>query len=251
MMNEVLLIGEAPLAEEVHQFFRNKKVKVRTLSEVPPYENGRVVAVMDVTAGPLESKITDLQMAERLVASEVPIFTSTLAYCATRLAANLEHPERLSGFSPLLLQESGVLEISQPLQAEDAPVWEKGVHLWESWGKRVEILGDEPGLVFPRTWALMVNEAAWLLTERGAESRDIDRAMKQGTRHPFGPLEWADRIGIDQVLWILKGLFEELGEDRYRPAPLLRRMVYANRLGRRAGRGFYQYEKMEVGKGHA
>ncbi|SFT01682.1 3-hydroxyacyl-CoA dehydrogenase family protein [Marininema halotolerans] len=251
MTNEVLLIGKAPLDKEVRQFFRNKRINVRALNDVPPHESARVVAVIDVTTGPLEAKIMDLQMAERLVAAQVPIFSSTLAFCATRLASHLEHPERLCGFSPLQLQDSKIVEISQPLQAEDHAAWQRGIRLWEFWGKEVEMIGDEPGLVFPRTMALMVNEAAWLLTEGGAAGPDIDKAMKTGTRHPFGPLEWADRIGVDQVLWILQGLFDELGEDRYRPAPLIRRMVYAGRLGQSVGRGFYQYEPVEVGNENA
>jgi 3-hydroxybutyryl-CoA dehydrogenase len=75
-----------------------------------------------------------------------------------------------------------------------------------------------------------------------ASAEDIDLAMKLGTRYPFGPLEWADLIGLDTVLGIMNGLFNEWGDDRYRPAPLLRRMVAAGRLGRKSGRGFFVYD---------
>jgi 3-hydroxybutyryl-CoA dehydrogenase len=75
-----------------------------------------------------------------------------------------------------------------------------------------------------------------------AEAADIDQAMKLGTNYPYGPLEWADMIGLDTVLGVMTGLFEEWGEDRYRPAPLLRRMVLAGKLGRKSGEGFYVYQ---------
>src|SRR5205807_862654 len=105
-------------------------------------------------------------------------------------------------------------------------MWDKAVQVWRRAGKQVEVVGDEVGLVFPRTWAMLVNEAAFALTEGVAEAAAIDLAMKKGTRFPMGPLEWADEIGIDQVVWILSGLVRELGEDRYRPTSLLRKMVY-------------------------
>jgi 3-hydroxybutyryl-CoA dehydrogenase len=91
--------------------------------------------------------------------------------------------------------------------------------------------------------ALLVNEAAFALSEGVARARDIDLAMKKGTNYPFGPLEWADEIGIDQIIAILLGLQRELGEDRYRPAPLLRKMSYAGFLGQASARGFYLYER--------
>ncbi|WP_380702213.1 3-hydroxyacyl-CoA dehydrogenase family protein [Salinithrix halophila] len=251
MTDKVLLVGRGPLMVEAVRFFEGKGVHVLPLETATYRESAEVTAVVDVMSGPLEEKMKDLREAEALVAKNVPIFSSVLRYMATRIAAGLKGPERLVGFSPLLLEEGEVLEASRPLQAEEDASWDRHLRLWERWGKRVEILGDEPGLVFPRTLALMVNEAAWILTEGGADRRDIDTAMKKGTNHPFGPLEWADQIGVDQVLAILEGLQEELGDDRYRPAPFLRRMVYAGRLGESTGQGFHRYETVKAGDGHA
>jgi 3-hydroxybutyryl-CoA dehydrogenase len=105
------------------------------------------------------------------------------------------------------------------------------------------VVPDGPGLVFPRILCMIINEAAFALMEGVASAEDIDTAMKLGTNYPLGPLEWADRIGLDQVLGVLEGLQAEYGEDRYRPAPLLRQLVRAGHLGLSTGRGFYPYEK--------
>lgn len=88
----------------------------------------------------------------------------------------------------------------------------------------------------------MVNEAAGVLSEGTAAAKDIDLAMKLGTNYPMGPMEWGDSIGLDLVLEVMKGLYNEWGEDRYRPSPLLRRMVQSGRLGKKTLHGFYRYE---------
>ncbi|WP_141201698.1 3-hydroxyacyl-CoA dehydrogenase family protein [Paludifilum halophilum] len=241
MADKVLLVGDGPLAEETAAFFREKKVEVWSLEQAREKAVPDIAAVIDGVSGPADWKKEGLRQAEALVFEQVPIFTSALYTCAAQAASWLNHPQRVAGFSPLCLREMKTVEISRPLQAEEDSGWTARLACWERWGKSVEVVGDEPGLVFPRTLALMVNESAYVLTEKAASAKDIDTAMKKGTNHPRGPLEWADRIGVDQVGWILKGLFEELGEDRYRPAPLIRKMIYANRLGRSTGRGFHRY----------
>jgi 3-hydroxybutyryl-CoA dehydrogenase len=87
-----------------------------------------------------------------------------------------------------------------------------------------------------------VNEAATALAEGVASAADIDTAMRLGTNYPYGPLAWGDRMGLDVVLGVMRGLQAEFGEDRYRPCPLLAHYVQANRLGRKTGRGFFEYE---------
>jgi 3-hydroxybutyryl-CoA dehydrogenase len=97
-------------------------------------------------------------------------------------------------------------------------------------------------LVRARIVCCLINEAVTALMEGVASAADIDLAMKLGTNYPHGPLEWADQIGLDTVLGVMQGLFDEWGEDRYRPSPLLRRMVLAGKLGRKSGEGFYRYD---------
>ncbi|NJN55033.1 MAG: hypothetical protein HC804_09925 [Anaerolineae bacterium] len=107
------------------------------------------------------------------------------------------------------------------------------------------MVADGPGLVRARVVCCLINEAVSALMEGVASAEDIDKAMKLGTNYPYGPLEWADFIGLDTVLGILTGLFKEWGEDRYRPCPLLRHMVAARQLGRKTGQGFFSYNKAE------
>lgn len=246
MKDKVLLVGDGLLAQGVAACFREWGAQVFSLEEGESPSEG-VTAVVDVLPGPVDRKRELLIRAERIVPGDTPVFTSALHVGSTRIASWLERPERVAGFSPLLLASMETVEVSRPLQGEEEPDWESLVRWWERFGKRVELLEDEPGLVFPRTLALMVNEATYMLMEKGATAEAIDLAMKKGTHHPQGPLEWADEVGVDQILWILTGLFEELGDDRYRPAPLLRRMVYAGRTGRAAGRGFHPYETARRG----
>ncbi len=105
---------------------------------------------------------------------------------------------------------------------------------------------DAAGLTFPRILSLIVNEAARALEEGVASAEEIDVAMRLGVNYPQGPLKWADEIGLDEVLAVLEGLQRETGEDRYRPAPLLRKLVSSGFVGEIAGRGFYCYNEGQV-----
>jgi 3-hydroxybutyryl-CoA dehydrogenase len=108
-------------------------------------------------------------------------------------------------------------------------------------GKHVAWVGDAPGLVLGRIVCQVINEAAFALGEGVGDTRDIDTGMVLGLSHPRGPFEWADTIGVDHVLRVLEALCDEYREERYRPAPALRRLVQAGRLGRASGQGFFAY----------
>ena len=135
---------------------------------------------------------------------------------------------------------SRLIELALPLQGQ-AVTLGKARAFFEGLGLQTAIVQDAPGLVLPRIVCCLVNEAAYALADRVAEACDIDSAMKLGANYPRGPLEWGDLIGLDVVLAVLRGLREETGNDHFRPAPLLKQLVRAERLGQKTGRGFYEY----------
>jgi 3-hydroxybutyryl-CoA dehydrogenase len=168
--------------------------------------------------------------------------TLVLALCVDGSLAELDTRGGAVGFHALPpLAQSRVVELTRSAETRTRDT-ERAEAFFRSLGKHVEWVGDAPGLVLGRIVCQLVNEAAFAVTEGVGSPEDVDVAMRMGYNYPRGPLEWADEIEIDHVLSTLDALYEELKEERYRAAPLLRRMVAEGHIGEATGRGFFTYE---------
>jgi len=163
----------------------------------------------------------------RRLPAAVPLHSCALAVSTTLAAGWIRNPERLAGFGVLPpIPAQGTIEVTRGLQTDDEHFAAARV-FWEACGQTVTAVADGAGLVRARVVCAIINEALSALHERVASAADIDLAMKLGTNYPRGPLEWGDAIGLETVLGVMEGLQAEWGEDRYRPTPLLRRLVAA------------------------
>lgn len=186
-----------------------------------------------------------LSEADAVAPEGALIASNTSSISITRLAGRTERPDRVLGlhfFNPVPAMEGvelvrGVRTSDRTLRVAEALV--------EELGKSPVRVNDSPGFVSNRVLMPMINEAIFSVMEGVAEPKDVDAIMKLGARHPMGPLELADLIGLDVCLEVMEVLHREIGEDKYRPCPLLRRMVDSGRLGRKTGRGFYTYSEDE------
>ena len=216
---------------------------------------GRIHGVTDPAEGAREADLVVEAVPERPelkyslfrtldeAAPEGAILASnTSSISITEIAARTERPDRVIGMhfmNPVPVMK--LVEVIRGLATSDETT-AAVVSLSERLGKTPVEVNDFPGFVSNRILMPMVNEAVFALMEGVAEAEAIDQVMKLGMAHPMGPLTLADLIGLDTCLNILEVLHRELGDDRYRPCPLLRKYVAAGWLGRKSGRGFYRYD---------
>jgi 3-hydroxybutyryl-CoA dehydrogenase len=168
--------------------------------------------------------------------------SNTSSISITELAAATRNPARFIGmhfFNPVPVMK--LVEIVMGLESDEA-TFARVRDLAVAVGKTPVRVNDHPGFVSNRVLMPMINEAILTLQDGVAEAEAIDAVMKLGMAHPMGPLRLADLIGLDVCYDIMMVLYRDLGEDKYFPAPLLKKMVRAGRLGNKAGHGFYQYE---------
>jgi 3-hydroxybutyryl-CoA dehydrogenase len=167
--------------------------------------------------------------------------TNTSSISITYVAAATKRPEKVIGMhfmNPVPVMK--LVEIIRGL-ATDEETYRTTVEVSEKMGKTCVTANDAPGFIVNRILIPMLNEAVFAYQEGLGTAEDIDEAIKLGLNHPMGPLALADLIGLDTVLAIAEVLHAKLGEDKYRPCPLLRKYVDAGWLGRKTGRGFYRY----------
>jgi 3-hydroxybutyryl-CoA dehydrogenase len=207
----------------------------------PPQEDGDIAAFLDAAHGadagidfcvPAQDLKTGyLALLDRSLPLGAPLLTCCHAASATSLAAKCAHPDEIAGFALLPPWDNRTtVECARALQTSDATVAAAEI-VWGAIGLEPVWVGDSAGLVLPRIVACLANEAFFALMDGTASAADIDQAMMLGTRYPRGPLAWAELIGLDHVLATLDALAAEQGDDRYRAAPLLRRLVAAGMTG--------------------
>ncbi len=186
-------------------------------------------------------KLKVFRELDALTRPEIILASNTSSISLTKIGAATKRPDKVVGmhfFNPVPLMT--LVEVVRGL-GTSAETVAATVELSQKLGKTPIEVNDSPGFISNRILCPMINEAIYALMEGVGTREAIDGVMKLGMNHPMGPLTLADMVGLDVVLFVMEVLHRDLGEDKYRPCPLLVRMVDAGYLGRKSGRGFYQY----------
>ena len=197
--------------------------------------------VIEAAVEDLDVKRSIFSKLDGIVSPGCILATNTSSLSVTAVASAVGSPDKVVGlhfFNPV--PRMALIEIIRGAATSDE-TYEAAKALSERLGKTGVTVNEYPGFVVNRILIPMINEAVFMLQEGVASAEDIDTAMKLGANHPMGPLALADLIGLDVCLAIMELLRDEMGEGKYRPAPLLRKMVRAGKLGRKSGEGFFRY----------
>jgi 3-hydroxybutyryl-CoA dehydrogenase len=203
--------------------------------------------VVEAAVEKLDVKLELFKTLDGVVKPGAILATNTSSLPITKIAAATQRPEKVIGMhfmNPVPIMK--LVEVIRGLQTSDETTADTKA-LAESMGKTPVMCRDFPGFISNRVLMPMINEAIFCFNEGVADPAAIDTIMKLGMNHPMGPLTLADFIGLDTCLYILEVLHEGLGEDKYRPCPLLRKYVEAGWLGKKSGRGFYDYSAGAAG----
>jgi 3-hydroxybutyryl-CoA dehydrogenase len=241
--------GLAKINDALTRLVAKGKMEEKTKSDI----SARIIPLLNVKGDEeidlvIEAIIEDMESKRRLfeklgkVLSPETVFASnTSSLSITGIGSKSLRPDKYIGFhffNPAPVMK--LVELIKGAQSSDETVSQVRIFA-ESIGKTVVEVKEAPGFVVNRLLVSMINEAVYTLADGIATAEDIDNAMKLGANHPVGPLALGDMIGLDVCLAIMETLQREFGDDKYRPCPLLRKMVLAGWLGRKTGRGFFDY----------
>jgi len=241
--------GLATIENSLDRLIKSEKIslvdKATTLSNIrittDMKEMSSADLVVEAASENFKIKTSVFQTLDEICSESTILATNTSSISLTKIAATTGRPDRVIGMhfmNPVPLMK--LIEVIRALQTSDetCAVIET---LSEQLGKTAVMANDSPGFVANRILVPMINEAIFTLHEGIATAEAIDEIMKLGMNHPIGPLALADLVGLDVLLSIMRVLQNEIGDPKFRPCPLLIKMVDAGYLGRKAGRGFYQY----------
>ena len=213
--------------------------KIRTTTDLSDLADCDLV--IEAATENMDLKLGLFEEIDKVSRPETIIASNTSSLSLTKLASVSNRPDKVIGmhfFNPVPMM--ALVEIIRALQTSD-DTFTRVDELTRELGKTPVSVKDSPGFVVNRMLVPMINEAVFILYEGIASADEIDAAMKLGAGHPMGPLALADMIGIDVCLYVMNILLEEFGDSKFRPSPLLKQMVDAGYLGRKSGKGFFDY----------